>query len=107
MTEAEKAVRTAHDQDNIKYLNGACNFKNIGALLAELDSLRKDAESATPPLTDEQAAALGKVALEKWNAQADEYNHWDNLGLDEMSLLITREVEAAHGITPAGGAVND
>lgn len=44
MKDAEKAVRTAHDQDRIEYLNGACNFKNIGALLAELDSLRKDAQ---------------------------------------------------------------
>jgi hypothetical protein len=34
------------------------------------------------------------VAKKKWNAQADQYNQWDELGKDEKDELIAKETTA-------------
>ena len=31
--------------------------------------------------------------IEAWNKQADEYNHWDNLGCDEMNEFIIQYIQ--------------
>ena len=43
---------------------------------------------AAPPLSSEQQAAPEEVAKARWNAQADQFNQWSELGQDEKDALI-------------------
>ena len=65
-----------------------------GDVVRVLEGTLSSATAAQPEQPSiKDAELVWPIAQDKWNAQADEYNQWDNLGRDEMSVLIVREAE--------------
>ena len=105
MTPEENAIRHAlNSYDSapnwrkgftLNRLHAYCTPAAMTALLAELDSLRKDAESATPPLTDEQAKMLWKRANDLWVSSRDN-------AYITLPLIYAREIQKALGICMEG-----
>jgi len=48
-----------------------------------------------PILTSEEVSTIIAATKEKWNAEADSYNQWSDLGSDEHYELIGAAIEAA------------
>ena len=46
-----------------------------------------------PKLSDERILEIGAMAKAQWNAAADQYNQWGQLGFDEIVILISRAIE--------------
>ena len=52
-----------------------------------------EASPQPPKLSDERILELAARAEAQWNAVADQYNQWGQLGFDEIVILISRAIE--------------
>lgn len=52
-----------------------------------------EAAPQPPKLSDERISRIVETEKARWNAQADQYNQWRDLGVEEVVALVARAIE--------------
>jgi hypothetical protein len=67
--------------------------EGINERAAALVRAMLEAAPQPPELSDERILEIAAKAEAQWNAVADQYNQWGQLGFDEIVILISRAIE--------------
>ncbi len=94
-----------HDWSGFNCVDALCE---IAAELEEKAAMAAEPEPASVVREPSDAELLGLDQLEEaWNAQADEANGWNELGLDEIIAWAQRQALARYGHQPAPPAAGE
>ena len=75
------------------YNNGYPTIAPINSALCMAIGTALYSAPQPPKLSDERILELAARAEAQWNAVADQYNKWGQLGFDEIVILISRAIE--------------